>query len=73
MNQSKSSFTKMKREVVATADVLTYVLRVPIDRQETRHSMRLATVMKQAGWIKPDEKITINGKRVRGYWRNITL
>jgi hypothetical protein len=53
--------------------VLTYVLRVPIDRQETRHSMRLATVMKQAGWIKPDEKITINGKRVRGYWRNITL
>lgn len=57
------------REMVASADLLTHVLRVPIGQQETRHSMTLATIMKRAGWERASNKITIGGKQVRGYFR----
>jgi hypothetical protein len=57
------------RELVASADLLTYVLRIPVAQQETRHVMRLSVVMKLAGWERGSGKVTINGKQVRGYSR----
>ena len=60
------------RELVASADLLKYVLSIPIAQQHTGHSRRLATVMKLAGWERNNsEKVTINGKQVRGYFRPI--
>jgi predicted P-loop ATPase len=57
---------------VASADLLTYVLRVPIGQQERRHSMKLSTIMKLLGWQRPDsQKVTINGQQVRGYNRRV--
>jgi len=59
-------------ERVASADLLKYVLRIPIERQTREHAMRLATVMKLAGWDRNDgKKITINKQQVRGYQRQM--
>jgi predicted P-loop ATPase len=61
-------------EEVASSDLLTYVLRVPLGQQERRHSMKLATIMKLVGWERPDsQKVTINGKQVRGYRRPVKV
>jgi predicted P-loop ATPase len=60
---------EIDRDVVASADLLRYVLGIPIGRQTTRDSMRLATVMRLAGWERGTAGITIGGKRVRGYFR----
>ena len=58
------------KEVVATLDVLTWVLNVPIERQTTAIAMRLANVMRQTSWQRNDNgKVTIEGKQVRGYFR----
>ena len=60
------------RELVASADLLKYVLSIPIAQQHSGHSRRLATVMRLAGWERSNsEKVTINGKQVRGYFRTI--
>jgi hypothetical protein len=73
--ETETSYTRIlhkegdDREVVASADVLTYVLGVPIERQKTFDSMRLANIMKRAGWERGSGKVTINGKQVRGYFR----
>ena len=57
-------------EKVASADLLKYVLRIQPAQQETKHSMRLATVMRLAGWDRNDgNKITVGGRQVRGYQR----
>ena len=57
------------QERVASAALLTYVLRIAIGQQDTRHEMRLAGVMKTLGWERGPNKITIAGKQVRGYFR----
>jgi predicted P-loop ATPase len=58
------------REIVASADILTHVLRIPEGQQRRDHSMQLATVMKLLGWERPaGQKVTIEGNRVRGYHR----
>jgi predicted P-loop ATPase len=59
------------RECVATATILKYVLRVPQERQTTAITMRLGVVMRQLGWEKHANKITIDGKQVRGFSRRI--
>jgi predicted P-loop ATPase len=61
------------REVVSSADLLTYVLRIPVGQQQTAHTMRLAAIMKLLGWARPDsDKVTINGRQVRGYSRVVS-
>ena len=58
------------QERVASADLLTHVLDLPIGQQTTAHWMRLANVMKALGWERDGEnKVTINDQQVRGYFR----
>jgi hypothetical protein len=54
-------------ERVASSDLITYVLRVPIHQQNRGHSMRLAVIMGRLGWEK--ERST-TGERQRGYFRD---
>jgi hypothetical protein len=57
-------------ERVASADLLTYVLRVPIGQQEARHTMKLANVMKHLSWHRHSGcNVTINSRSVKGYFR----
>ena len=59
-------------EEVFSADLLTYVLRIPLAQQRRDHSMTLATCMRLAGWLRRDGgKVSINGKRGRGYCRRV--
>jgi hypothetical protein len=55
------------KEFVSSADVLTYVLKVPIDRQDRHHSMRLADTMKRLGWER--ERASIDDSQRRGFAR----
>jgi hypothetical protein len=57
------------QERISTSDLLTYVLRIPIGQQKTADAMRLSTVMQRAGWGRGENKITIYGKQVRGFFR----
>ena len=58
------------QERVATHDLLTYVLEVPIARQTTPDTMRLAHAMKALDWQRTSNgKVTINDQQVRGYYR----
>jgi len=57
-------------ERVASNDILTYVLKIPIGQQEKRHTMKLADVMRHLGWERPPNgNVTIAGKQVKGYSR----
>jgi predicted P-loop ATPase len=59
-------------ERVTSADLLTYVLRIPVGQQRRDHSMQLATTMKLLGWERSDsQRVTINGKQIRGYSRRV--
>jgi hypothetical protein len=60
-----------QEERVASADILTHVLRVPIDRQTTSHNIRIAQIMKRLGWERTSNgKVNIFGRgQVRGYFR----
>jgi predicted P-loop ATPase len=59
-------------ERVASSDLLTFVLRIPIGLQKTQDSMRLATAMKNVGWKRNrNGKVSIGGQQVRGYFRPI--
>jgi predicted P-loop ATPase len=59
-------------ERVASSDLLTYVLKVPIGQQETRHTMKLASTMKHLGWHRySGGQVTINNKQVKGYFRMV--
>jgi hypothetical protein len=55
------------REFVSSEDVLTHVLKVPIDRQDRHHSMRLADTMKRLKWER--ERAVIDGEQRRGFAR----
>jgi hypothetical protein len=52
---------------VASLDLLTHVLGIPLGQQTTVHSMRLSVVMKRLGWVRDGNKISIRGKQVRGF------
>jgi predicted P-loop ATPase len=52
---------------VASLDLLTHVLGIPLGQQTTVHSMRLSVVMKRLGWERDANKISIRGKQVRGF------
>jgi hypothetical protein len=56
-------------EKVRSSDILTYVLRVPIGQQNSGHSQQLSSAMVRAGWERSHNKIVINGKQERGYFR----
>jgi hypothetical protein len=59
---------------IASSDLLTYVLKIPVGQQLTAHTMKLATVMKHLGWERTvGGKVTILGSQVRGYFRGIIL
>ena len=57
-------------EMVASADLLKYVLNIPTQQQTNAHGMRVAAVMKREQWEK--RPVFINGKQVKGYSRPIT-
>jgi predicted P-loop ATPase len=57
-------------EEVTSADLLQYVLSIPVQQQMTAHNMRLATIMKRLGW--KAERVHINNNRVRGFTRPIS-
>jgi predicted P-loop ATPase len=57
-------------ERVASADVLSYVLRIPIAQQNSVHGQRLSLAMPHAGWSRNKSgRVTINGVPARGYIR----
>lgn len=61
-------------EYVASADLLHVVMDIPKGQQTTPHAMRLANVMKRAGWERlAGGKIRINGLRQAGYFRQVAL
>ncbi len=58
-------------ECVSSADLLTFVLEVAIERQHSGTGKRLSTVMKQLGWQrKKGGKVWIAGMAVNGYFRS---
>ena len=58
------------QERVATKMLLERVLRIPNAAQmKPADTMRLANVMRALGWEKKENKITINGKQVHGFFR----
>jgi hypothetical protein len=58
------------QEVVAAATLMKYVLDTPIGRQSRATSMRLSTTMQQLGWQRhKNGYVSINGERVKGYYR----
>jgi predicted P-loop ATPase len=58
------------RDLVASTDLLTIVLGIPVGQQHSGHAMRLANAMVRAGWTRPlSDRVRINGKQVRGYFR----
>ena len=61
------------KELVASAVLLTHVLKIVEGQQGPQHAMRLAEVMQKLKWQRdPDgNKITIGGKQVRGYFRDL--
>jgi hypothetical protein len=63
---------KDRTEVVASADLLKYVLGIPAHQQNVAHGMRLSLVMKRLGWKRGSGKVYINGVQVRGYSRRIS-
>jgi predicted P-loop ATPase len=59
-----------EQEIVSTKDILTHVLKVPVEKQTSAHSMRVAKIMKHHGWQRAIHgKVTIRGQQVRGFYR----
>jgi predicted P-loop ATPase len=59
-------------ERVASADVLTHVLKIPKAQQNSAHAQRLAHAMGHVGWSRHRSgRVTINGVPTRGYIRSI--
>jgi hypothetical protein len=56
---------------VAAADILEYVLKIPAANVRQDQSMRLASVMRNLGWMRPHNgNVTIGSRRVKGYFRH---
>lgn len=59
-----------EQEKVRSADILTYVLGIPVERHSSTYAMRVARVMKRHGWQRTSNgKVSISGEQVRGYFR----
>ena len=57
---------------VAAADILEYILKIPAANVRPEHSMRLSNVMKKIGWDRATNGyVTIDGDRVKGYFRKV--
>jgi len=57
-------------EMVAAGDLLEHVLKIPFERHSTANAMRVSNVMKQVGWLRHGNGlVSINGRRVKGYYR----
>ncbi len=58
------------REMIASADVLTYVLCVLPAQQTSAHGMRLSNSLKHLGWQRNEGgRVHFGDQPVRGYWR----
>jgi predicted P-loop ATPase len=65
-------FEEGSEHLVSSATILEHVLKIPPGRQTTRDAMALAAVMKRLGWQRHGNGlVTINGDRVKGYFRRI--
>lgn len=63
-------YVSTDQERVRSADILTYVLNIPVERHSSAYAMRVARVMKRHGWQRTSNgKVSINGEQVRGYFR----
>jgi predicted P-loop ATPase len=61
-----------EEERVATAHVLSYVLKVNPGYQHAGHGQRLALIMERLGWQRPKGgTLRVGGKSVRGYSRPV--
>lgn len=59
---------------IASSDLLSGVLDVPVAQQNTSHMMRLAAVMKRLGWQRPPNgNVWIDGRQVKGWFRETDL
>jgi hypothetical protein len=57
-------------ELVATNSIFEHALKIPVGQLNTSHGMALKNVMKALGWQRPiGGNITLDGKRVKGYYR----
>jgi predicted P-loop ATPase len=52
---------------VSSDFLLTDVLSIPKERQNTSHARRLAAIMRRLGWTKPEQSVRIGGVVARGY------
>jgi predicted P-loop ATPase len=61
------------KELVSSAVILEHILKIPHGNLTQAHSMRLSEVMQKLKWERdPDgNKISIGGKQVRGYFRDL--
>jgi predicted P-loop ATPase len=60
------------KECVAAATLFEHILRIPISHQTPGTPMRLSQVMKKVGWQRhKNGYVTIGGKRVKGYYRDL--
>ena len=62
-----------EEERVASQDLLTHVLGVPLGHQDGRHWRRLKSIMTRNGWQYQEKTIRIGGKPTRGYRRLLSL
>jgi predicted P-loop ATPase len=58
---------------VTINDILTYVLKIPVERQHNGHGMKVSPIMKKLGWEKAINKIKIGNDRWNGYTRKAKL
>ena len=57
-------------ELVATSSIFEHALKIPAGQLNNSHGMALKNVMRALGWERPiGGNITIDGKRVKGYYR----
>jgi predicted P-loop ATPase len=58
------------QEMVASSDLMKYLLEIPVAHQTTATGMRVANVMKQLGWQRhKNGHITISRQRQKGFFR----
>jgi len=58
------------REQIATADILTFVLKIPPHQHNPHMGIRIRPIMELNGWRRHRSGLVkVNGKNERGYWR----
>ncbi len=62
------------KEIVASRDILSHVLRIPTDRQTKKMAMDLSDTMRRLGWKRAKNgNVSMGGATVKGYWRGGNL